>query len=254
MNAGRAGGAVAGASGGGPGQAGASSEGLGDTCAYTDLTSKLNAIDSTQCSSGYCLWDGRSVGDSYCTIPCTEGSTPCPDGYECTEDLGEPGKFWCAEPTGGVPDDLGASCPEPTFGCYNSTYPKQSFCLNSVHDACAAEYCVSDPIAAETYCSLPCNRVNAPCPAGWDCRRNPSGTTGVHDVCTKHHDPIEYVGLPCYMGYRNCDMSPCPTIENQTTYSCADYVECPSGYVCTALVTNGAPEAPDSGDCRVEEL
>jgi hypothetical protein len=180
---------------------------------------------------------------------------------------------------GGVPDDLGASCPEPTFGCYNSTYPEQSFCLNSVQDACRTEYCVSDPIAAETYCSLPCNRVNAPCPTGWDCRRNPSGTTGVHDVCTKHHDPIEYVGLPCYMGYRNCDMSPCPTIENQTTYSCADYgggiclwdtregrtiseycsarcedVECPSGYVCTALVTNGAPEAPDSGDCRVEEL
>ena len=151
----------------------------------------------------------------------------------------------------------------------------ESFCVNIGQMACETRQCVGDPISNDSYCSLACNQTDAPCREGWNCKRAISSSD--HDFCIKHHEPMEYTGLPCYEGSPNCASSPCPTVENQTTYSCAPYglglcmfdnrmgrtysayctarcedTPCPAGFTCMPFETTG--NYPPSGQYCVQTL
>ncbi len=242
--------------------AGGAPAGLGDLCAYTDLTSKLNALDGDVCATGHCLWDGRYFGESYCTVACTgSNDTTCGAGYGCTEDQGEKGKYWCARNKPMAPSDLGDACTSQYLSDCTGASPRQNFCLAPAVDSCENKYCVYDGVDEASYCATPCNSKNAPCPDGWDCWRNPSGSTGVIDTCVKHHDPAELVGRLCYHGtpYMCESGMPCATTEQSSPPNCApeggycvydlrsgvtrhdycsmlcDTATCPSGYTCTSL-------------------
>jgi hypothetical protein len=273
--------AAGGASGAGTSGAGSGGEtGLGDLCAYTDNTSMLNAIETDSCVSGYCVWDSRYLLETYCTIACAGVGAVCPEGYECTEDLGAPGKFWCVHPEPVPPPDMGAACESRLSYCRNSQYASESFCLDGYTEECAASTCVHDPIADADYCSMPCSSRVA-CPEGYECTRHPSGAISPddHEFCIQRHELAEYVGRPCYEGSEYCAERPCPTREEGyfncnpagsgicvfdnragrlTSYSaycsvrCED-TPCPAGFVCTQIETAGAG-APPSGQYCVSEI
>jgi hypothetical protein len=226
------------------------------------LTSKLNALDNDVCATGHCLWDGRYFGESYCTVACAGSSaTTCGSGYGCTEDQGAAGKFWCARNKPMAPSDLGDACTSQYLGDCTGASPRKNVCLAPAVDSCENRYCVYDGVEEGSYCATPCDARNAPCPDGWDCWRNPSGSTGVLDTCVKHHDPAEFVGRLCYHGtpYMCESGVPCATTEQSSSPNCApengycvydqrsgatrrdycsmlcDTAACPAGYTCMSL-------------------
>lgn len=199
-----AGGASAGGAGGAPSSStgsGGDNPTPGGDCAYTDTTSKLNALVEPDCDTGYCLWDGRYLGESYCTIACAGPGAACPAGYECNDDARVAGKHWCARKKPTAPADLGATCTSDYMAeCLGPQTVTENFCLDQYSRTCQNGYCVYDGAAKQSYCSTPCRTTTLPCPDGWDCWRNPSGMAGVYDACIKHHDSAELVGLSCYPG------------------------------------------------------
>jgi hypothetical protein len=265
-----AGGNASGGTSGGNGQAG-----IGESCAYTDNTSRLNAIADGSCPTGYCLWDSRFLTERYCTIPCAGPGVECPEGYVCTEDLGEPGNHWCVHEEPMPPSDMGVPCDDPFLlsSCMHTAYGEESYCITQYADACAARFCLHDPIADENYCSMPCSS-SVPCPDGYDCHPLGGIRGEEHDYCVKHHEPVDYVGLPCYRGSEGCEERPCPTREAE--YNCAqegsgicvmdtrqgrlvtyaeycsvrcEDVACPASFVCMEITTLGAGSAPSGSYC-----
>ena len=253
----------------------------GADCAYTDNTSNLNAITEPDCDTGYCLWDGRYLGESYCTIACSGPGAVCPDGYECDKDLHVSGKYWCARTPPTPPADLGAACSSVYLSECTVTNPSQNFCLAPYVDSCEDRYCVYDGASKTSYCSTPCRAKKVPCPDGWDCWPNPSYTTGIFDTCIMHHQPAAYVGLSCQIGptYGCQGDSPCVTKENATVPSCGlqngicvfdprngmrvEYCSmrcetdaCPTGYDCMSITmdTGAAPQALPSGMYCVKHI
>jgi len=269
--AGGAGGATTSTSVGSGGQQASTSEGgtggeapsPGGVCAYTDTSSKLNAIKEPNCDTGYCLWDGRYFAESYCTIACT-GS--CPAGYECVADSRLTSKSWCARTPPTPPADLGTTCPKEYLpDCTSPTGIHSNFCLTPSAPQCERGYCVYDGASQTAYCSTPCRAKTAPCPNGWDCWHNPGVSTSLYDACIKHHEPAELVGLSCYIGSSTCQSGvACVGNENGTVPSCApqgglclndlrtgvsasartyctmrcETDACPTGYECLALTSD----------------
>ncbi|HEV8247480.1 MAG TPA: hypothetical protein VGP93_17005, partial [Polyangiaceae bacterium] len=141
----------AGASQAGNGQAGSSTEGVGYECAYTDLSSKLSGEAYDSCLTGYCLWDGRYFGDSYCTIACSGAGATCPDGFTCTQDQETSTKYWCALNPPTAPTDLGAMCSSQYVSDCTGSQARQNFCLAPAVDSCENDYCVYDGVTKSAY-------------------------------------------------------------------------------------------------------
>ena len=57
---------------------------LGTACGGGCAGSKICTVESSQCESGQCLFDGRSEpSEAYCTADCSNAA--CPTGYACTD-------------------------------------------------------------------------------------------------------------------------------------------------------------------------
>lgn len=212
-----------------------------------------------ECDSGYCVWDDRYLGESYCSILCSGPGAACPGGYSCVHDgASSKDQSWCVKLPPVMPTDVGQPCTYPQNGgfCEGDEMMLMSFCLYR-SGACMAALCVHDPVVTGAYCSMSCRVGHVDCPSGYDCRVNPlDDTSDLTRLCTLTHDPSAYVGLYCdasttactsdgacvtEAGLHTCapDGGYCirggPGVSNYCTMRC-ETEACPTGYTCSTIV------------------
>ena len=236
---------------------------VGDACSLSCNYSPCGIADTT-CASGYCIYDGRYLVESYCSIPCTGVGAACPAGYICSADGLYSNEFWCTRPPPVPPTDIGQACQVADLNigtCEGDLMVALTFCEDRSSATCMDMLCVHDPVAPNDYCSMHCRPTRVPCPAGYDCRVSPVFNDGY--ICTKTQAPDAYVGLPCDASTSFCLNAP-PCVTDAGLHTCApnggycmirrvssepDYctircetTPCPSGYTCTMInLESGGP-------------
>ena len=256
------GGVETGGGAGGAGAGGSAQDGgqgqpvVGDDCSLSCNYSPCGLAD-TSCASGYCVYDGRYLVDSYCSIQCAGAGAVCPAAYTCSADgLSYSKQSWCIKPAPVPPTDIGNACHVSALNvatCEGDTMFAQTFCEDRASTTCMDRLCVHDPVAPNDYCSMHCRPSHVPCPDGYDCRGSPVFNDGY--ICTKTQPPGAYVGLPCDHGTSFCSGSPCvtdaglhtcapnggycmirsvPAEQDYCTIRC-ETTPCPTGYTCVMI-------------------